>query len=67
MDMSSPGGWSVQGDHPFAGEGLGEAVAVAFGGDEVGVVEQPVDRRGGEGLGHDRIESAGVNIASHGD
>ena len=34
----SPGGCLVQGDHSFAGEGFGEAVAVALGGDEVGVV-----------------------------
>jgi hypothetical protein len=38
MDIGSPGGWSVQGDHSLAGERFGEAVAVALGGDEVGVV-----------------------------
>ena len=32
-------------------------MAVALGEDEVGVVEQPVDGRGGERLGHDRVEA----------
>jgi hypothetical protein len=30
------------------------------------VVEQPVDGRGGEGLGHDRVESGWVDVAGHG-
>jgi hypothetical protein len=51
--VSSPGGWSVQGDHSLAGEGFAQAVAVALGGDEVGVVQQSVDGGGGEGFGHD--------------
>src|SRR5579875_188158 len=51
------GGLGCQRDHPLAREGLGEPVRVALGQDEVGVVEQPVDGGGGEGLRHDRIES----------
>jgi len=35
-----------QGFHPLAGEGLLQSVGVAFGGDQVRVVQQPVDRRG---------------------
>lgn len=31
--------WLGQGDHSFAGDGLGEAVGVSIGLDEVGVVE----------------------------
>jgi hypothetical protein len=55
----SPGGRGLgcQRDHPLAGEGLGEAVRVAFGQDQVGVVEQPVDGGGGQGLGHDGVEA----------
>jgi hypothetical protein len=41
------GGGLVQRDHPLAGEGFGESVAVAFGEDEVGVVQKPVDGGGG--------------------
>ena len=55
----NPGWWPVdlpaaelgQGDHPLAGEGLGEPVRVAGGLHEVRVVEQPVDGGGGECLG----------------
>lgn len=50
-------GWSVQGDHPLAGEGLGEAVGVAGGGHEVGVMHEAIGAGSGEGLGHDRVEA----------
>ena len=43
--------WSGQGFHPLAGECLLQAVGVALGGDQVGVVQEPVHGRGGEGLG----------------
>jgi hypothetical protein len=35
---------------------LGEADGVAGGHDDVGVVEEPVDRGVGDGLGHELIE-----------
>jgi hypothetical protein len=40
--VCSPGGAGLgcQRDHPFAGGGLGEAVRVALGQDQAGVVEQ---------------------------
>src|SRR6202040_790746 len=60
-------GLGAQGDHPLAGEGFGEPVRVALGQHEVGVVEQPVDGGGGEGLRHDGVESGGVDVAGHGD
>jgi site-specific DNA recombinase len=37
----------------------------SVGVDEVGVVQQPVDGGGGQGLGHDRVEAGGVNVAGH--
>jgi hypothetical protein len=40
-----------EGDDSAPGGGLGEAVAVTLGDDDVGVVQEPVDGRGGEGLG----------------
>ena len=49
--------WLVQWDHSLAGEGLGQAVGFAVGLHEVGVVHEPVDRGGGEGLGHDRVKA----------
>jgi site-specific DNA recombinase len=35
------------------------------GGHEVGVVQEPVDGGGGQGLGHDRVEPGRVNVAGH--
>ena len=60
-----PGGL-VQGDHSFPGEGLGEADAVAAGLADVGVVHQPVDGGGGQGLGHQLVESGRVEVGAHG-
>ena len=57
---SGPGPGLGQGFHPLAGEGLGEADAFAAGLAEVGVVQEPVDGRGREGLGHDLVEAGGV-------
>jgi hypothetical protein len=51
-----------QGGHPLPGRRLCEAVAVALSDDDVGVVEQPVDGRGGEGLGHDLVEPGRVEV-----
>jgi hypothetical protein len=51
-----------QGFDPLSGEGLGESDAVAAGLAEVGVVEEPVDGGGGQGLGHELVESGGVQI-----
>jgi len=45
-------GWSLgQGDHCLAGGGFGGPVGVALGDEDVRVVHEPVDRRGGEVLG----------------
>ena len=46
-----------QGHHSLAGEGLGQAHAVAAGLADVGVVQQPVDGGGGQGLGHEFVEA----------
>ena len=40
----------------FPGECLGEADRVAAGLADVGVVQEPVDGRGGQGFGHQLIE-----------
>jgi hypothetical protein len=55
--FSRRAGLGRQRDHPLAREGLGEPVRVALGDDQVGVVEQPVDGGGGEGLRHDGVEA----------
>ena len=51
-------GYEASGVTPLAGDGLGEADAVAGGEHEVGVVEEPVDGRVGDGLGHELVEPA---------
>jgi hypothetical protein len=48
--------------YPLSGEGLGESDTVAAGLAEVGVVQKPVDDGGGQGLGHEFVESGGVQI-----
>ena len=50
-------GWLAQRDHSLPGDGLGEADAVAAGLADVGVVHEPVDGGGGQGLGHQLVES----------
>jgi hypothetical protein len=65
VDTGIPGGRMAdlrviglgQGHHPGSGDGLGQALGSAFGDDQVGVVQQPVDGRGGQRLGHDRVEA----------
>ena len=54
-DHRRPGG-SGQWRHPLSGEGLGEPDGVAGGLADVGVVQESVDGRGGEGLGHELVE-----------
>ncbi len=53
-----------QGFDPLSGEGLGEPDAVAVGLAEVGVVQEPVDGGGGggQGLGHELVESGGMQV-----
>ena len=46
---------------------MGEADAVAGGLADVRVVEQPVDRRGREGLGHELVERGRVQVGGDGD
>jgi hypothetical protein len=54
IDSARSGQWH----HPFSFGCLGEPVAVgSFGDDHVGVVEQPVDGRGGEGAWHQLVEA----------
>jgi hypothetical protein len=57
-------GWLGQGVHPLAGHGLGETHALAAGLADVGVVQEPVDGGGDQGLGHELIESGGVEVAA---
>ena len=48
---------SGQGLDPLAGGRLGEPVALLpVGDDHVGVVQEPVDGRGGHGFGHELVE-----------
>jgi hypothetical protein len=49
-----------QGYHSFAVGVFGQSQAGVFGDDDVGVVQEPVDGGGGEGLGPDRVESSRV-------
>ena len=46
----------------FAGCGLGEADGVAGGHDDVGVVEEPVNKGGGDGAGHEFVEPGRVEV-----
>ena len=55
--QGSPHLVSGQGLTPLAGGRLGQAEGVALGDYHVGVVQQPVDGGGGQGLGHDLVES----------
>ncbi len=64
-------GWvgsSGQGHHPFAGGRLRQPVAVLpVGDDHVGVVQEPLDGRGGERLWHQLVEPGGVNVRAERD
>ena len=47
--------------------GVGEAHRVAGGDEDVGVVHEPVDERGGDGAGHQFVVAGGVEVAADGD
>ena len=53
---------SGQWRHSLSGEGLGEPDGVAGGLADVGVMQEPVDGRGGESLGHELVEGGRVQI-----
>ena len=57
-------GLAADGHHSFPGEGLGQADAVAGGLAHVRVVHQPVHRGGGQGFGHQLIESGRVKVGT---
>ncbi len=46
----------------MSGECLGQSYGVAVGLADVGVVQEPVDGRGGECLGHEFVEPGGVQV-----
>ena len=52
----------VHGAGSFPVLGLHEPDGLAAGLAEVGVVEEPVHGRGGDGFGHELVESGGVDI-----
>ena len=54
--------WSGQGLTPLPASGLGQADGVAGGLADVGVMKQPVDGGGGQGLGHQLVERCGVQV-----
>jgi hypothetical protein len=58
---------SVQGFDALPGGGLVEPVAVTLGHDDVGMVQEPVDGGGGQGLGHDLVEAGGVQVRADGE
>ncbi len=58
----SPARWSGQRSHPVSGEGLAQAHAVAGGLTDVGVVQEPVDRCGGQRFGHQFVERGWVQV-----
>ena len=62
-DLPTGGAGSGQGPHPLAGGCLGESVAVLpVGDDHVGVVQEPLDGRGGQRFGHQLVEPGGVDV-----
>ena len=61
------GPFSGQGRHPLPGEGLGQADGLAGGLADVGVVQEPVDRGRGEGLGHQLVEGRRVEVGGQRD
>nr|WP_285584618.1 hypothetical protein [Actinoallomurus iriomotensis] len=44
---------------------LARVFGFALGHDQVRVVQQPIDRGGGQGLGHDGVEPAGVGVGGY--
>jgi len=63
----SPAWCSGQWAHPLTGQGLGQAHAFPGGLTDVGMMEEPVDGRGGEGLGHQLIEGSGMEVGGERD
>jgi hypothetical protein len=60
--------WGLgQGHHSFAGEGVGEADGFAVSDYDVGVVHEPVDQGGGDGLVHELVEAGGVQVGGQGE
>jgi hypothetical protein len=53
--------------HPLPGGSLGEPEAVTLGDNDAGVVQEPVDRGGGQGFRHDLVESRGVQVGADGE
>jgi len=56
------GGWLAEGRDSFAGCGLGDADAVTGGGDEVGVVHEPVNGGVGDGSWRQLVEPGGAQV-----
>jgi hypothetical protein len=55
--MEFPGPSASQWHHPLARGGVDEADRFALGDDDVGMVEQPIDERRGDGLVHELVEA----------
>jgi hypothetical protein len=57
-------GWGLlgKGFDALAVGGFGESEAVAFGDEDVRVVQEPIDGGRGEGFGHDLVESSRVQV-----
>jgi hypothetical protein len=53
---------SAQGAHPLAGEPLGQTHALASGLADVSVVQEPVDGRCREGLGHQLVDLGRMQV-----
>jgi len=54
--------WLTHLGDALSGEGLGEADRVARGLADVGVVQEPVNGRRREGLGHEFVKAGGVQV-----
>lgn len=52
----------AQGDHSFAGRGLGEANALAAGLAEMSVMQEPIDRCGGKGFRYQLAKTRWMQI-----
>jgi hypothetical protein len=54
----------AEGDRSLSCDGLGESDAAAAGLADVGVVHEPVDGGGGQGLGHQLVESGWAEVGA---
>ena len=52
----------MQGFDAVSCGGLVESIAVTLGHDDVGMVQEPVDGGGGQGLGHEVVEARRVQV-----